>query len=67
MKNKHNKIIIMLLLALLQTTSLFAQNTYTYGYDAAGNRNVVNSPISCLELGCPCPDNTDGWLVFGRL
>ncbi len=67
MKNKHNKIVIMLLLALLQTSSLLAQHTITFGYDAAGNRNVVNSPISCLEIDCPCPDNTDGWLIFVRL
>ncbi len=64
MKNKHKKIVIMLLLALLQTTSLLAQNTYTYGYDDAGNRIQLNSPLDCTDLLCRCPDNTDGWLVL---
>ncbi len=64
MKNKTIKILFILLVAIIQTISLAAQNTYTYGYDAAGNRNQLNSPISCLELDCPCPENTDGWLVF---
>ncbi len=67
MRNKKMKILIMLLIAMLQTVSLTAQHEITFGYDAAGNRIQLNSPISCLELDCPCPDNTDGWLVFVRL
>ncbi len=61
MKNNKMKIVIMLLLAVLQTASLFAGNTITFGYDAAGNRNEVDSPYGCP---CECPPNKDSWLTL---
>ncbi len=45
MKNKHNKLVIMLLLALLQTSSLLAQHTITFRYEA--NFKHIPVQIEC--------------------
>ncbi len=60
-KNNMKIKIIVLLIALLQTVSLTAQHEITFGYDAAGNRNEVNSPYGCP---CECPDNRNDWLII---
>ncbi len=52
-------------MALALATSLQGQATYSFSYDAAGNRSEVISPYPCSSpYFCKCPDERENWLTL---